>query len=59
MARIILEQSKCILCMLCVDYCPVNVFSIRGDKIMIDEAKCIECYACKPLCPVHAIEILD
>ncbi|WP_420804881.1 4Fe-4S binding protein [Desulfurococcus amylolyticus] len=45
--------------MLCVDYCPVNVFSIRGDKIMIDEAKCIECYACKPLCPVHAIEILD
>ncbi len=57
LARIIIDQGKCDLCGLCVEYCPAYVFSIREGRLMVREEDCIECYGCIPLCPRGAIEI--
>lgn len=55
--RVEVDASKCIMCMLCVEYCPAYVFSRSNDKVIADSSKCIECYGCVPLCPTGAIAV--
>jgi len=57
--KIIVDESKCDLCGLCIELCPTMVFKHGGNRVLIDESKCIECYACIPLCPRRAIEIAE
>ena len=55
-----IDQSKCTKCMLCVNLCPVNVFTLRDNIIEVTNAdKCILCYGCVPLCPSNAISVED
>ncbi|MCD6488362.1 MAG: 4Fe-4S binding protein [Desulfurococcales archaeon] len=58
MVKIIIDQERCDLCRLCIDYCPAYVFSIDDNKIVVEEKNCIECYGCIPLCPKKAIDII-
>jgi len=55
--KVVVDQSKCNLCGLCVKYCPAYVFAIEDGRIRADSEKCVECYACIPLCPRKAIAI--
>jgi len=53
----ILDESKCISCMACVDYCPYDVMMVHpGSEI---PSKCILCGACVRMCPKGAIYDAD
>ena len=42
-----IDEDKCIGCLECVDYCPVNAIKENGgDKAFIDEEECVECGCC-------------
>ncbi|ADV65369.1 indolepyruvate ferredoxin oxidoreductase subunit alpha [Desulfurococcus mucosus] len=58
MTRILLDESKCTLCMLCVEYCPAFVFTLREGRIVVEAERCVECYACEPLCPAGAVKVV-
>jgi len=60
MAKIKLDRDLCKKCRICVDTCPMDVFSfneLEGPKIE-DEEKCIACEKCVIMCPDFAIEIV-
>lgn len=60
MAKIKLDRDLCKKCRICVDTCPVDVYSfneLEGPKIE-NEEKCIACEKCVIMCPDFAIEIV-
>ncbi len=59
MVNIIVDENKCDLCGLCVEYCPAYVFRIEDKKLVVESSQCKECYGCIPLCPKRAITIVD
>ena len=42
------EEDKCIGCLECVDYCPVNAIKAGDEdgRVFIDEEECVECGCC-------------
>lgn len=55
-----IDIIKCNRCLLCVDLCPADVFTIRDNKIEVANMEsCILCYGCVPLCPTSAISVED
>lgn len=65
-ANVLLDTTKCVLCALCVDVCPVDVLSIvpaaevspqlgAGTALMLDERACIRCALCVDRCPTDAL----
>lgn len=46
-------DMKCIYCMLCSQYCPMEAISFSNPKA-VDGEKCIRCGACIRVCPVQA-----
>ena len=49
---IVLDQSKCVKCKLCIKSCPVEAVSA---DFIIDPDKCTRCNSCVDICPKHAI----
>lgn len=55
-----IDLKKCNGCKTCVEVCPVQVFSMKGDKAFVKNAKaCIGCRACEAQCPQEAIKVED
>lgn len=65
-ANVMLDVSRCVLCALCVDVCPVDVLSLvpagevtdnghRGTALLLDERACIRCGLCIDRCPTDAL----
>lgn len=65
-ANVMLDVSRCVLCALCVDVCPVDVLSLvpaeevsgnghRGTALLLDERACIRCALCIDRCPTDAL----
>ncbi len=50
-------ENKCKGCNVCVDNCPTNAMSMKGDCPSINRKICIRCYCCQELCPNDAIEL--
>ncbi|MBW1678263.1 MAG: 4Fe-4S binding protein [Deltaproteobacteria bacterium] len=54
-----INQDKCVACLECIDYCPVE--AIKEDpakgEVFIDEDECVECGCClkADVCPCEAI----
>lgn len=42
----IIEESKCVGCEECIEYCPVGAISIQGEMAVIDRDECVECGVC-------------
>jgi len=42
----IIDESKCVGCEECVDYCPVGAISMQGEGAVIDRDVCVECGVC-------------
>ena len=56
MAKITVDNDKCVGCGECVDVCPSEVFELidgKSEPVKADE--CIECCACVEACPEEAI----
>ncbi len=64
-----LDVTKCVLCALCADVCPVDVISLvpaeevdpdvePGETaLLIDETRCIRCGLCIERCPPDALSM--
>jgi ferredoxin len=50
-------KQDCIRCHECIDRCPVNAISAKGDSIIIDAEKCLGCGFCAARCPQGAIKL--
>jgi MinD superfamily P-loop ATPase len=56
------DQKLCRLCggycePLCIDKCPDEAITLRGDRIEITEFLCEDCNECGFICPDNAITI--
>ncbi|GBE22245.1 MAG TPA: 4Fe-4S dicluster domain-containing protein [Actinobacteria bacterium] len=67
-ANILLDASKCVLCALCADVCPIDVISlipaeevgvglVGSTALMFDERACIRCALCIERCPTDALSM--
>ena len=46
-------DMRCIYCMICANYCPMEAISFSNPKA-IDKDKCVRCTKCIKVCPVQA-----
>lgn len=67
-ANILLETSKCVLCALCADVCPLDLIALvpseeidaaspGGTALTLDETSCIRCALCIERCPTDALSM--
>ena len=56
---VIIDQSKCTLCMSCVSACPGNALQDGREmpQVSLIEEKCLQCNVCVNTCPEDAITI--
>ncbi len=67
-ANILLDTSKCVLCALCADVCPLDLISLvpseevipgqsGGTALTLNETSCIRCALCIERCPTDALSM--
>lgn len=67
-ANIQLETTKCVLCALCADVCPLDLISLvpseevipghtGGTALTLNETSCIRCALCIERCPTDALSM--
>ena len=61
MLKAVIDESKCTLCGLCIDACPVSCleFDAAESEVLasgLDE--CLVCRSCEDHCPADCLEIL-
>ena len=59
--HIVIEEGKCILCMLCARRCPTGAIAVdRAAKTWsIDRLRCIQCGFCVEVCPKHCLALAN
>jgi Pyruvate/2-oxoacid:ferredoxin oxidoreductase delta subunit len=56
--RFVVDESKCIGCLTCVESCPSEVLESRdGHPEAVRQAECEGCEVCVAVCEEEAIEI--
>lgn len=67
MSRIIVDESYCKGCGLCVQACPQDIVALDTTRInakgyhpayLTDESKCTACMSCATMCPDVAITVV-
>jgi NAD-dependent dihydropyrimidine dehydrogenase PreA subunit len=54
-----IDETRCDGCGLCVDFCPVKVFSKESRDVKATQGEaCYACDTCVDLCPKGAIKII-
>ena len=57
-ATLILNESTCGGCGMCIEVCPHKVWELYRKKArIVDRDSCIECGACARNCPVEAVTV--
>ncbi len=62
MPNVVLNETGCRDCSLCVDICPTKVFDRdegRSKALVAREADCIGCTSCQYICPSRCIQVSD
>lgn len=55
--RPVINEDKCVGCLMCYLYCPDGVIYKSGGKVSIDYDFCKGCGICKKTCKLGAIEM--
>ncbi len=55
--RILVDDTSCQQCGVCVNRCPEDALSFEDDTLTVDTDKCILCTECEGICPLHAIKL--
>ena len=57
--RIIVNESWCKACGICIHFCPKNVFDVKDNGSPVAEriGDCIQCMLCELRCPDFAIRV--
>ena len=58
MARLVIDESKCICCGICENCCSFNGVSIENNIPIFNES-CKFCFECVKKCPTSAIKVID
>ncbi|ADL11999.1 4Fe-4S dicluster domain-containing protein [Acetohalobium arabaticum] len=61
MAKVLIDHELCKKCKICVEFCPMDVYSfneLEGPKVEQEE-KCIGCDKCVIMCPDFAVEVIE
>jgi ferredoxin len=55
--RIMLDKSRCTLCLKCIDVCPIECRMLNNtkDTILVNTKMCIGCGVCRSVCETDAI----
>jgi NAD-dependent dihydropyrimidine dehydrogenase PreA subunit len=57
---LIVDDTLCIGCGICVDACPMRILSLTdGLCVLTDDVKCLECGTCMHECPKRALSIQE
>lgn len=56
--KVIIRDSLCKRCGLCIDTCPNYALDMRNETIVVNYDKCILCGYCYPSCPQFAIRLV-
>ena len=59
MFPIMVDNSKCIKCMRCLENCPAGAIEKVGEYPFINRNLCESCQRCVAFCPAHAIAVPD
>jgi hypothetical protein len=51
------DETKCILCLNCMNICPIGAITFPDNVYTVDKDKCWRCGRCARVCPVDAIEV--
>ncbi|AAL64464.1 polyferredoxin [Pyrobaculum aerophilum str. IM2] len=55
---VVIDQSKCIWCGLCADYCPASAIEyVERKNVKVKYESCIDCGLCNSVCPVDAVKM--
>ncbi len=46
MINIKIDGNKCVKCISCIPYCPVDAIQIEDDEVILDEDICVDCGVC-------------
>ena len=53
--RPVVDKNACTLCEECVDFCPADAITRKGDTLAFAYDRCIRCYCCIEICPQGAL----
>jgi len=57
--RPVIDQSKCVKCLICWVYCPDMAIQWDGEKVSVNYDYCKGCGICAKECPRKAIEMIQ
>ena len=50
-----IDQSKCKLCLKCMQICPIHAVELRQGQVLVDKSRCVDCGLCCRNCNHEAI----
>jgi len=53
----VVEESKCVKCGICIQFCPEGIMGVKGEVPDIDYDYCKGCALCAEECPQKAIRM--